>query len=66
MSTVDITGVEPGFFITVALFILFILSMLGMGVLSFFQLKKRPGLLYVSAGAVGIVAFIVVLNALYL
>lgn len=62
MDVVNVTGLHPGFFLTVALFILFILTMLGMGVLSLFQLKKRAGIAYIVAGLVGIAAFAVVLN----
>lgn len=65
MGTVNITGLEPGFFITVAVFILFILSMLGMGVLSLFQQKVRAGILYFVAGVIGIIAFAVILNVWY-
>ncbi|GAA3405584.1 hypothetical protein ACFFNY_29485 [Paenibacillus hodogayensis] len=65
MDVVNISGLEPDFFITVALFILFILSMLGMGVLRLFQQFKRSGILYIATGLVGIVAFVVVLNVWY-
>jgi hypothetical protein len=65
VGTVNISGLEPGFFITVAVFILFILSMLGMGVLSLFQQKARTGILYFVAGVIGIVAFAVILNVWY-
>jgi hypothetical protein len=65
VGTVNISGLEPGFFITVALFILFILSMLGMGILSLFQQKIRPGIVYLVAGVAGIAVFAVVLNVLY-
>jgi Tfp pilus assembly protein PilX len=66
VNVVNVSGLEPGFFITVALFILFILCMLGMGVLSLFQLKRRNGLLYFAAGIVGIIAFAIVLNINYM
>lgn len=66
VSAVDISGLAPGFFITVAIFILFIISMLGMGVLSMFQQKVRPGIVYFVAGVVGIIAFTVVLNVFYM
>ncbi|TMV51474.1 hypothetical protein FE783_06765 [Paenibacillus mesophilus] len=65
MGTVNVSGLEPGFFITVAIFILFILSMLGMGVLSLFQQKVRPGIAYFAAGVAGIIVFAVVINVMY-
>ncbi|PYI55116.1 hypothetical protein [Paenibacillus flagellatus] len=65
MNVVNISGVEPGFFATVAIFLLFILSMLSMGVLRLFQLRKRSGAYYFVAGAAGIVAFVAVLSVWY-
>ncbi|MEF3306199.1 hypothetical protein [Paenibacillus sp. GYB003] len=65
MTAVNITGLTPDFFITVALFILFILSMFGMGVLRLFQQMTRPGIWFIVTGLIGIAAFAVVLNVWY-
>lgn len=65
MDLVNVTGLEPGFFITVALFILFILTMFGIGVLRLFQQMIRSGVWFIVAGVVGIAAFAVVLNVWY-
>lgn len=66
MSTVNISGVDPVFFIVVALFLLFILGMLAFGILRMFQEKVRAGIVYIAIGLVGIAAFAVVLNVFYL
>ncbi|RKN84756.1 hypothetical protein [Paenibacillus ginsengarvi] len=62
MNLVNISGLSASFFITVALFILFILSMFGMGVLRLFQQMARSGIGFIVAGVVGVIAFVVVLN----
>ena len=66
MDVVNVTGVEPGFFITMALFVLFILAMLGLGILRLFQQMIRSGIAFIVVGLIGIIAFIIVLNIWYI
>jgi len=57
LGLVDITYVNRDFFILSAVFILFTLSMLSMGVLRLFQLRPRSAVVYFAIGALAIVAF---------
>jgi 1,4-dihydroxy-2-naphthoate octaprenyltransferase len=57
MSVVNISGLSPAFFITVAVFLMFILSMLSLGILRMFQLRKRSGIVFFVLGVIGIAVF---------
>lgn len=57
MSVVNISGLSPIFFTVVAIFLLFILSMLSLGILRMFQQKKRSGIVFFVLGVIGIAAF---------
>ena len=61
MGLVDISYVNGDFFILSAVFILFILSMLSMGVLRLFQLRPRSAAVYFTIGVLAIVAFALVI-----
>jgi len=65
LGVVNISEVGADFFITSALFILFILFMLSLGVLRLFQLRPRSGIFYFVLGAAGIAVFVVVLNTFF-
>lgn len=61
MSVVNISGLSPVFFTVVAIFLLFILSMLSLGILRMFQQKTRSGIVFFVLGALGIAGFSYVL-----
>lgn len=61
VDVVNITAVTPKFFVVTVLFLLFILSMLSLGVLRLFQKRALQGVLFFLAGVIGIVAFVIVL-----
>lgn len=65
MTTVDVSNVPAGLFITGAIFILLIFSLLSFGILSMFQLKYRNGWFSFGGAAVAIVAFAVILQAYF-
>jgi len=58
----DISHVSPAFFITGAIFILLIGSLLSWGVLSFFQQKVRKGLWLLAGAVISLAAMVFVFN----
>jgi hypothetical protein len=62
LGLVDIGGIEKDFFITSALFILLILTFLGLGILRFFQQKVRQGVVLIALGGVSIGLFVWIMN----
>jgi hypothetical protein len=63
LGLVDIGGIEPKFFITSAIFILLILSLISLGILRSFQQRVRPAITFFVLGAVSIILFIWIMNA---
>jgi hypothetical protein len=57
MSVVDVSDIAPGLFITGAVFILLIFSLLSLGILRMFQLRYRAGWLWFGGAAVSAAAF---------
>lgn len=62
MGLTDITGVTAPFFITSALFIILILSGFSIGVLRFFQGRRKPGIISIVIAILSCVGFGVILN----
>lgn len=62
MSVVNVSDISPGLFITGAVFILLIFSLLSLGILRLFQLRRRAGLLSFAGAAVSGVLFWTVLE----
>ncbi len=62
MEITDVSGVSPGLFIAGVIFITMIGSFLSMGVMRFFQLKKRQGGIYLGLSAVSFVTMVLVVN----
>jgi hypothetical protein len=58
VDLVDISYVSPALFITGAVFILMIGSFLSLGVLRFFQQRKRQGFVYLTLSAVSLIVLI--------
>jgi hypothetical protein len=58
----DVSGVSPGLFITGIIFILLVGSLLSLGVLRFFQQKKRQGTFYFIGSVVSFVVMVLVVN----
>ncbi|WP_127586259.1 hypothetical protein [Paenibacillus koleovorans] len=62
MGLVDIGGIAPQFFVTTVFFLLFIFGAISLGILRLFQQRVRFGLISIIVGAVGIAAYVIVLN----
>ncbi|QMV44222.1 hypothetical protein [Cohnella cholangitidis] len=62
MGEVDVTEVSPELFITGIIFIMLIGSFLSLGVLRFFQLRKKQGGMFMGLSALSFVLLIVVTN----
>jgi hypothetical protein len=62
LDLVDIKDVSAGLFVTGVIFIMMIGSFLSLGVLRFFQLKKRQGGMYMGLSALSFVGMILVVN----
>lgn len=65
VEMVDVSNVSPGLFVTGAVFILLIGSFLSLGVLRFFQLRKRQGGVYLGLSAVSLAAMIWIVDAFF-
>ncbi len=62
MEITNVSEVSLGLFVAGVLFIMLIGSFLSMGVLRFFQLKKRQGGIYLGLSAVSFVTMVLVVN----
>jgi hypothetical protein len=62
VDLVDVSAVSANLFITGIIFIMLIGSFLSLGVLRFFQLKKRQGSLFLVLSALSFVGLIVAVN----
>lgn len=62
MQLVDVSNVSLGLFVTGAVFIMLVGSFLSLGVLRFFQLRKRQGGLYLGLSALSLATMIWVIN----
>ncbi|BBI33046.1 hypothetical protein [Cohnella abietis] len=62
MDLVNVSEVSPGLFITGIVFIMLVGSFLSLGVLRFFQLKKRQGFIYMGSSVLSLVAMIVIVS----
>ncbi len=62
MDLVDVSEVSPELFITGIIFIMLIGSFLSLGVLRFFQLRKRQGSMFMGLSALTFIALIIVVN----
>jgi len=62
MSVVDVSDISPGLFITGAVFILLIFSLLSLGILRMFQLRHRAGWLWFGGAAVSAIVFWLILD----
>jgi len=62
VGEVDVSEVSAGLFVAGVIFIMLIGSFLSMGVLRFFQLKKRQGGIYLGLSAASFVAMVLVVN----
>lgn len=62
MVITDISHVSPAFFITGAIFILLIGSLLSWGVLSFFQQRVKRGAWLLAGAALSLAAMVFVFN----
>jgi hypothetical protein len=62
VDLVNVSEVSPELFITGIIFIMLIGSFLSLGVLRFFQFKKRQGSLFMVLSALSFVGLIVAVN----
>jgi len=62
VQLVDVSDVSAGLFIAGIIFIMLIGSFLSLGVLRFFQLKKKQGGVYLGLSAASVVAMVLVVN----
>ncbi|WP_373230517.1 hypothetical protein [Cohnella sp.] len=62
MELVDVSNVSAELFIIGVIFIMLIGSFLSLGVLRFFELKKRQGVIYMFLSALSFVSLIIVVN----
>lgn len=58
----DVSGVSAGLFIVGIVFILLVGGCLSIGVLRFFQQRKKQGVLYMAASVVSFVVMVLVVN----
>lgn len=63
MDLVDVSYVSPGLFISGVIFIMLVGCFLSMGVLRFFQSKKRQGGIYLGLSAISFVTMVVAVDA---
>ncbi|MFC5467915.1 hypothetical protein ACFPPD_04230 [Cohnella suwonensis] len=63
MDLVNVEDVSPALFVTGIVFILMIGSFLSLGVLRFFQLKKRQGGIYMGLSVLSFVGLLVAVEA---
>jgi len=66
LTLVDVSEVSPALFITGAVFILLVFSLLSLGILRMFQLRYKAGWLCFAGAAVSAVVFGLILNARFL
>ncbi|RKP57196.1 hypothetical protein D7Z26_04225 [Cohnella endophytica] len=62
MDLVDVSDVSPALFVTGIVFIMLIGSFLSLGVLKFFQLKKRQGGVFMGLSALSFAGLIIAIN----
>ncbi|MCC3373361.1 hypothetical protein [Cohnella sp. REN36] len=62
MELVDVSNVSPALFVTGVVFILLIGGLLSMGVLRFFQVKKRQGWFFMSGSALSLAAMVLIVD----
>ena len=62
MDLVDVKGVSPALFITGVVFILLIGSFLSLGVMRFFQERKKQGFMFLALSVVSLAGLIVSVN----
>lgn len=65
VDLVDVSNVSPALFVTGAVFIMLIGSLLSIGVLKLFQQKRKGGIGYIGSAAAALVAFILVIEAYF-
>jgi hypothetical protein len=62
VDLVDVSAVSPALFITGIVFIMLIGSFLSLGVLRFFQLKKRQGGMFMGLSVLSFVGLVLAVN----
>ncbi|GIO11843.1 hypothetical protein J19TS2_13980 [Cohnella xylanilytica] len=62
MELTDVSNVSPGLFVTGVIFILLVGSLLSLGVLRFFQQRKRQGSLFMVGSVLSFVAMVLVVD----
>jgi hypothetical protein len=62
LDLVDVSNVSPALFVTGIVFIMLIGSFLSLGVLRFFQLRKRQGFTFMALSAASFVGLILAVN----
>jgi hypothetical protein len=62
MDLVDVSNISPALFVTGIVFIMLIGSFLSLGVLRFFQLRKRQGITFMALSVVSFVGLILAVN----
>ncbi|QJD82261.1 hypothetical protein [Cohnella herbarum] len=65
MDLVDVSAVSPELFITGIVFIMAIGSFLSLGVLRFFQLRKKQGSVFMGLSALSFIGLVVVVNTFF-
>lgn len=65
MDLVDVSAVSPELFITGIIFIMMIGSFLSLGVLRFFQLRKKQGGVFMGLSALSFIGLVVVVNTFF-
>ncbi|MFC5701083.1 hypothetical protein ACFPVX_07295 [Cohnella faecalis] len=66
MDLVDVSNVSPALFVTGALFIMLIGSLLSLGVLRMFQQKKKPGIVMFVLAIVSFAVFVGVIDTWFI
>jgi hypothetical protein len=66
MTVVDVSNVSLSLFVTGIIFILLIGSFFSLGVLRFFQLRKKQGVLYLGLACLMFVGLIYTVNTWFL
>lgn len=62
MDLVDVSNVSAQLFIIGVIFIMLIGTFLSLGVLRFFQIKKKQGFLFMFLSALSFVALVIIVN----
>ncbi|MBB6673406.1 hypothetical protein [Cohnella nanjingensis] len=62
MELVDVSEVSPALFVTGVIFILLVGGLLSMGVLRFFQTKKRQGWFFMSGSALSLLLLVLIVD----